>query len=120
MELKKDLPIRPSEMGVINIITKREGKHTPAMIADLLGVSKPMVTSHISTLEEKGYVEKEYSAEDKRSVFIIPTAKAQELANGTEAKFSVYLEAVEKELGVKNFDKLLELLEKANQVLKEQ
>ena len=29
MELKKDLPIRPSEMGVLNIITQIPGPHTP-------------------------------------------------------------------------------------------
>ena len=28
MDLKKELPIRPSEMGVLNIITKTPGPHT--------------------------------------------------------------------------------------------
>ena len=53
MTLKKNLPIRPSEMGVLNIITKREGLFTPLMIADLLGVSKPMVTTPVFALEKK-------------------------------------------------------------------
>lgn len=53
MNLKKDLPIRPSEMGVLNIITKREGLFTPIMIAELLEVTRPMVASHISILEKK-------------------------------------------------------------------
>ena len=73
MELKKDLPIRPSEMGVLNIITKRKEKFTPVMVADLLGVSKPMIANHISVLEKKDYVYKEFSLDDKRSFFILPT-----------------------------------------------
>lgn len=118
MELKKDLPIRPSEMAVINIITKREGKYTSVMIAELLGVSKPMIASHIAVLEKKGYVQKEYSSEDKRSFYIIPTPKAKQLADNTEVKLSVYLKKLEKQLGGKNFDTLIDLLEKTNQVLK--
>lgn len=53
MELKKNLPIRPSEMGVLNIIVRREGSFTPNMLAELLEVSKPMITAHISVLEKK-------------------------------------------------------------------
>ena len=64
--LRKDLPIRLSEMAVLNIITHREGLFTPLMIAELMNVSKPMVTAHITTLEKKGYIYKEASKEDKR------------------------------------------------------
>lgn len=46
-KLKKDLPLRPSEMGVLNIIVQRDGLFTPLMIAELLEVSKPMITAHI-------------------------------------------------------------------------
>lgn len=52
-DLKRDLPIRPSEMGVLNIVTKREGFYTPIMIAQLLEVSKVMITNHIISLEKK-------------------------------------------------------------------
>lgn len=58
MDLKKDLPIRPSEMAVLNIIVQREGKFTPLMIAELLEVLKPMITAHISVLEKKEYIKK--------------------------------------------------------------
>lgn len=56
MELQKGIPIRPSEMAVLNIITGREGPHTPVMLADLLDISKPMITAHITSLERKGYI----------------------------------------------------------------
>ena len=120
MELKKDLPIRPSEMGVLNIITKKQGLFTPLMIAELLEVSKPMITSHIMVLEKKGYVLKEYLKEDKRSFYVIPTEKSKELVKVTEEKMSKYLAQIEKSLGEEKFDMLLEILIDTNKILKKQ
>lgn len=111
MELKKDLPIRPSEMGVLNIITKREGLYTPIMIAELLEVTKPMVANHISILEEKGYISKQYSETDKRSFYIIPTEKAKLLVEETETKLNQKLMRLEEKLGIKRFEELISTLE---------
>ena len=118
MELKKSLPIRPSEMGVLNIITKKDGLFTPLMIAELLEVSKPMITNHITVLEKKGYIIREYSKEDKRSFYVIPTEKAKELVKVTEKKMNKYLQQIEEALGKENFDKLLQMLENTNKILK--
>ena len=118
MELKKDLPIRPSEMGVLNIITKKDGLFTPLMIAELLEVSKPMITNHITVLENKGYIIREYSKEDKRSFYLIPTEKAKELVEVTEKKMSKYLQQIENSVGKENFNQLLQMLTEANKTLK--
>lgn len=117
--LKKELPIRPSEMGVLNIIVQREGLFTPFMIAELLGVSKPMITAHISVLEKKGYITKGYSKEDRRSFYVIPTDKARELVRITADKMGSYLSQIETSLGSSNFDTLLELLSSTNMILKQ-
>ena len=118
MELKKDLPIRPSEMGVLNIITKKDTLFTPIMIAELLEVSKPMITNHITVLENRGYIKREYSKEDKRSFYVIPTEKAKELVKVTEKKMSKYLKQIENSLGKENFNKLLQMLTDTNKILK--
>lgn len=112
MELKKDLPIRPSEMAVLNIITKRGGMYTPIMIADLLGVSKPMITAHISALQKKGYIRKEESEEDKRSFYVVPTNKAVELTDRFEVKQAKQLERMEVAIGKDGFEELITLVEK--------
>lgn len=117
MELKKDLPIRPSEMAVLNIITQREGKFTPIMIAELLGVSKPMITVHIRVLLKKGYISKELSESDKRSFYILPTDKAVDLADKFNAKQTAYFKTIETSLGKSEFEKLVDLLDKAVQTL---
>lgn len=117
MELKKDLPIRPSEMGVLNIIVKREGLFTPIMIAELLGVSKPMIASHISVLEKNGYVYKDFSSSDKRSFYVTPTDKAKELVEKTDKNLTDKFSKIEKELGKNNFELLINLLEKTRNLL---
>ena len=58
------------------------------MIAELLEVSKPMITAHITALEKKGYIFKQYSKDDKRSFFVMPTDKAKELVEATAEKMS--------------------------------
>ena len=119
MDLKKDLPIRPSELGVLNIIIKREGLYTPAMIAELLEVTKPMVASHISNLEEKGYITKKYSKTDKRSFYVIPTDKAKTLVEESELKLNEKLINLENKLGPKRFEELIKTLEEAKTYLED-
>lgn len=118
MELKKDLPIRPSELAVLNIITRMEGKFTPLMIKELLGVSKPMITAHINVLEKKGYIRKDFALSDKRSFYVIPTDKAKTLVNETEKKTTAKLKDIETVLGEEKFAELVELLEKTQKLLK--
>lgn len=119
MELKKDLPIRPSEMGVLNIIANEKVLYTPVMIAELLEVSKPMITAHITALEKKGYILKEFSKEDKRSFYVIPTEKAKDLVKTTSETMSNQLLKIETALGQESFEKLLEIMSDANIVLKD-
>ena len=117
MELKKDLPIRPSEMAVLNIIVQKEGALTPLMIAELLEVSKPMITAHITALENKEYIIKEYSKEDKRSFYIIPTEKAKKLVEKAAQKTNQHLKCLESELGSDDFEELLAILNDTNKIL---
>lgn len=114
METKKDLPIRPSEMAVINIITKREGDFTPLAIAELLGVSKSMIAAHIASLEKQEYIYKENSEIDKRSFFVRPTEKAKVLADEFEVKQTEILKKMEHLIGEDEFDHLVGVLEKLN------
>lgn len=118
-ELKKDLPIRPSEMGVLNIITKREGDHTPLRIAELLGVSKPMIAAHLRVLLKKGYIYKEASLDDKRSFYVRPTETAQALTEEFEKKQTEYLKTIEAKLGKEKFAQLIQLLGETQEILNE-
>ena len=117
MDLKKGLPIRPSEMGVLNIITQTPGPHTPVLIAGLLGVSKPMITAHLTVLSQKGYIRKQQSPQDKRAFYVLPTEKAMALVESARAELNQQLEQLIEELGQDEFDHLVRLAGKANKVL---
>ncbi|MBQ8409392.1 MAG: winged helix-turn-helix transcriptional regulator [Clostridia bacterium] len=117
--LKKGLPIRPSEMGVLNIITRRDGDFTPLMLAEMIGVSKPMIAAHIQALLKKGYICKEASGVDKRSFFVRPTEKGKALADEAQVRQTEYLKTIEAKLGEAEFDALVRLLEKTQVALKE-
>lgn len=119
MELKKDLPIRPSEMGVLNIITETSGPHTSVMLAELLGVSKPMITAHLSALVDKGYIIKQQSADDKRVFYIIPTEKAKELVAGEKENMNKQLRQFVEKIGESEFDNLVKMISDINQILEE-
>ena len=119
MELKKGLPIRPSEMGVLNIITETDEQYTPVKLAELLGVSKQMITTHITSLESKGYITKEPSLQDKRAYYILPTNKGLELVEWAKTDLNGKLENLVDGLGTDGFHTLVELAEKANEIMKE-
>ncbi|MBQ8279811.1 MAG: MarR family transcriptional regulator [Roseburia sp.] len=115
--LRKDLPIRLSEMAVLNIITHRDGLFTPLMIAELMNVSKPMITAHITVLEKKGYIYKEASKEDKRSFYVRPTEKARELVKSETEKMKGQLRKIEETLGEEKYQELLVALRDINELL---
>ncbi|MBD5154984.1 MAG: winged helix-turn-helix transcriptional regulator [Oscillibacter sp.] len=116
-ELKKDLPIRPSEMGVLNIINGTPGPHTPVMLAEMLKVSKPMITAHLTSLMNKGYITKQPSLEDKRAYYILPTEKARALVKDAKKDLYRHLAQLENGLGEDRFDLLVKLAEEATNIL---
>lgn len=111
------LPIRPSEIGLLNVITQRDEKHTPLMLAELLGVSKPMVTAHVSNLERQGYVIREPSPTDGRSFYVIPTEKAFALTKDFNKDQTQRIKEIENELGEDGLDTLVSLMSRAQGVL---
>lgn len=120
MELKKNLPIRPSEMGVLNILAATSGPHTPVMLAERLGVSKPMITALVTALSKKGYITREQSQDDRRAYFVRLTPKAETLVACARADTDRQLNAIIAAMGREEFDTLVKLTERANQVLEEE
>lgn len=119
MELKKGLPIRPSEVGILNILAETPGPHSSVMLAELLGVSKPMITAHVNALLEKGYITKQQSKEDKRVYYVLLTEKALQFVEETKKDTKEQLERMMDEIGQDSFDRLVALIHKVNQVLEE-
>ena len=114
---KRYLPIRPSEMSALNIITRCGCDITPLVIAERLGVSKPMTAAHIQSLEEKGYIYKETSPDDKRSFYVRPTEAGRALTDEFEARQRETMKELEARLGTDEFEELIRLLDAAQHIL---
>jgi len=120
INVKKGLPIRSSEMGLVILIYKSDKPVTPVMAADFFKVKKPMITLMVSNLLKLGYIEKILKLEDKRSYSLMLTEKANLLIDDTYSEYMKTMELLRHKLGSKDFDKLITLLEKANFTLLEE
>ncbi len=112
-----ELPIRPSEFTVLGIMCSSPGPHTPAVLAEMLGVSKPMLSAHLSSLMAAGFVLRVPSPEDGRSVYVMPSKSGAELFKRFNENKSEKINALIAGLGQKNFDKLIQLVMRANRIL---
>ncbi|MBU3113556.1 MarR family winged helix-turn-helix transcriptional regulator [Clostridium lacusfryxellense] len=119
INVKRDLPIRNSEMGVIIFVDKYDGEVTPNAITEFLKISKPSVTVKIRALVEKEYVYKKYSKVDKRSYTLHLTPKAKHLVGLTDNDYYKLINALSNGMGEDNFLQLIHLMEFANNVLNE-
>lgn len=119
MSLKKDLPVRPSEMGVLNILAETPGPHTALLLRDMLGVSKPMIAAHLSSLEKKGYITKTQSTDDKRIYFLTPTPKALALVEQVRKEMQAQLDAIAQGIGAQRFDQFVRLADEVNRIIEE-
>jgi len=117
MKVKRDLPIRASEMGVLIYTSKQVGEVTPLMISKFFKISKPSVTSMINTLLRLNYLEKTISMLDKRSYTLRITQKGRNLVNSTIDDYFKSIDALIEKMGINEFNNFIELLNKANGIL---
>ncbi|MBR2482721.1 MAG: winged helix-turn-helix transcriptional regulator [Alphaproteobacteria bacterium] len=111
-EIGANFPIRNSEMNVMKIICSTVGPHTPVLLADMLGVSKPMVTTLINSLISQGFVAKIPSPEDGRSFYVMPTKRGRALFDKFRAERDDFLSQIKSRLGRADFDVLIDLIER--------
>lgn len=111
----ENLPLRLGDVVLLNQLCRRAGGYTPVTLAAALGVSKPMITARLNNLVRDGYVVRMPSPTDGRSVYIVPTKKSVEVIMKIEQL--PLLKKIKEKMGVKNFDKFLELINIANDAI---
>jgi DNA-binding MarR family transcriptional regulator len=117
MNMKRDIPIRPSEMGALIFVVKSEEPVTPLMISSFFGISKPSVTDMVNALTKNEYLIKTPSHIDRRSYVLSATPKGHELVETTFNEYGKTMELLKEEMGNQEFSLLIQLLEKANKIL---
>lgn len=117
LNMRKSLPIRSSEMGVLVFIQKSEQPVSPVMISRFFQIRKPTVTEMIHSLSRKGYLSKEKSTVDKRSYMVCLTEKGELLLKQCSGDFFGSLETLMNKMGGEDFFRMVSLMEKANTIL---
>lgn len=120
MNTKRELPIRPSEMGVLIYIKTQGEPVTPLMVSNFFKIAKPSVTAMVSSLIKKDYLVKIPSPIDGRSYMISITNKADELVKTTYSEYFKSMELLEEKMGYEDFEVFIKLLKKANKILSEE
>jgi DNA-binding MarR family transcriptional regulator len=119
MNTKRDIPIRPSEMGVLIFTQKQDAPVTPLMISQFFKIAKPTVTSSIAALVKGGYLAKETSTTDKRSYTLKTTSKGEQLVESTFEEYYRSTEVLKERMGEERFNHFIELVQLANNIWKE-
>lgn len=77
-----------------------------------------MITAYLTALSQRGYIVKEQSPSDRRVYYVRLTPKALELVETTRAETHAQLDNLASAMGQEDFDQLVALLQRANQILK--
>ena len=112
-----DLPVRPSQFAVLDIMCSVPGMLTPVELSRRLGVSKAMISMHLSALVDMGLVMRVQSPEDGRSVVVMPSRLGRDLFDRVVRASNKRIEILSKKMGQGQFDELLRLIGVANQIL---
>lgn len=112
-----DLPVRPSQFAVLDIMCSVPGMLTPVELSRRLGVSKAMISMHLSALVDMGLVMRVQSPEDGRSVVVMPSRLGRDLFDRVVRASNKRIEILSKKMGKGQFDELLRLIGVANQIL---
>jgi DNA-binding MarR family transcriptional regulator len=116
MNTKRNLPIRPSEMGVLIFTQKQSTAVTPLMISQFFKITKPSVTALVTSLVKDGYLTKELSDADKRSYALRITEKGNDLVDSTFVEYYKSIEILKDNMGEEKFAKFIELVELAGSI----
>ncbi|WP_405109109.1 MarR family transcriptional regulator [Paenibacillus sp. FSL K6-1217] len=89
-------------------------------LSELLQVSRPTASQTVSTLEEKGYIERVMSETDRRVIYICLTAKGQAVFGSRMDRYSDVLGEIIAKVGEEEIDQLIltcgRLMEVVNEV----
>ena len=72
------------QMALILLVYLTPGPHTVRGLAQLLGVSKPVITRALNTLGGLGYLRRVRDESDRRNVFVAKTSTGQDFLDGFE------------------------------------
>lgn len=101
-----------SELAALRIISGSLAAGEPMTVSDiseLVGVTKSAVSQIISSLEDKGYIYKVKSDEDKRRMYLALTERGEKIAEAINGLYNRRLNYIRKNFGEEEFDEFVRL-----------
>ena len=115
--------ISPTKAHIImEIGNSNDGVYSLKVLAVSLGLNKSNITRLIQSLEKSGFVSKVVSKSDKRIYLLKLTTKGKKICKKIEASSQIYIEELLSKIPSekhKNIIETLEILNKANSLLKD-
>ena len=114
----EDLSIR--ELHVIEAVStlSKFGKNTMANIAKNISVSPGALSVSVNALVKKGYLERSYTAKDRRVIYITVTEKGKEVNEYHEAFHYEMIQAVGEQLDENELNTMFGALDKLKEFFK--
>ena len=107
----KEEGIGSSELDVLHAVRKNPGI-TQATICQRLGMDKGAVARQTANLEAKGYLTRTQNPKDKRSYFLFPTSKADQLKNSKANIEATFYEWLLEEMPAEDKQEFVRLLDR--------
>lgn len=120
MQVKRKLPIRSSEMGLLIYVDGKNNGAKPLEISNFFQLAKPTVAIMINELISKGYLFKVPSQEDKRSYHVKVSKQGSNLISRTKTDYYKTIEVLRDKMSEDTFNQFIDLIMKANEIISEE
>lgn len=107
------------EKAVIHALYAVDEALTPGTLARLTGVTSARVANILASLEEKGYVAREHSTEDRRRVKVTLTPEGREYGLACKEQHDREFSAFLAELGEKDARELVRIVRRTRTIMED-
>ena len=110
------------ELMMMKLITANSETESGAMIsklATLMEISNPAVSQKINVLEEKGYVERYSTKNDRRVVYVKLTEAGKKILERENERLMNSMKIIFDKMGEEDTEKFIELMSKLYKIIQE-
>lgn len=119
----EDLPIRNNAMMLLMFLHHNLPHDAPGIqpseLGEILGLTRPTITSLVNTLEEHGFVERINDDEDRRVVFVKPTTQGEDLVHQSKAVFLQNISEILDYLGTEDGKEIVRIMGRIREFFEE-
>lgn len=97
----------------------KDGEVRVSRLRDSMCMTMPAVSQFVRTLEDKGLVQRENAAKDRRVTLITVTPKGDQVLLSSQQQFNHMLDRLIQQYGSEELEKLIQMLERLSSTIQE-